>query len=483
RYARRRDEDAFESLVSRHLNPVYSVALRRLGGDISLAVEVTQSVFADLARKALDTPMDMNRFKPLAGWLHRHACFLSAKAVRSEVRRKARETLAAALPPADPEEIWTAMAPWVDEAVEKLPEGNREALILRFYEQRDFRSIGVELGITDDTAQKRVSRALDRLRELLEARGVTSTASAIGLALGGHAVAAAPAGIGALVASAARAALVSSVPASPFAWLLAKSAKAPLAGAALLLATGGAWIWNQGRGIGRLQAELIRVTAERDQALADSASSATASAAAAEAQQAERAELLRLRGVVAGMRRAVAADSAPVQGTAPALSLDRKPDASDDGVVVTRAYVDLKNPRPSEAVQLPAKRIDVSKAPADLKDAGTQSTVAAVETVLWATSNDAAAFSGLVNDRSSMLGPGGKFGETERIRASLLKNLTNCTQVHFLLRISETEPIPGETISLALIQPDRDQSVKVSLTFIPVGDRWALEQMTVGDGR
>jgi len=453
RYALRRDEDAFGALVFRHLNPVYSVALRRLAGDSSLAVEVTQSVFADLARKALESPMDMNRFKPLGGWLHRHACFLSAKAVRGEVRRKAREAVAAALPVSNPEEVWTVMAPWVDEAVETLPEGSREALILRFYEQLDFRAIGVELGITDDTAQKRVSRALERLRDLLEARGVTSTASALGVALGGHAVTAAPAGIGVLIASAVRAALVPSVPASPFTWLVVKSAKAQLAGAAIL-------------------------------AVADAAASNTALAAAAARQEAERAELLQLRGALAGMQRtAVPGNTRPSQGPTAATSANWDSTPSDAEAIVTRVSVDAESQRQSEPVRIPAKRIAVTKLPAELGDAGTQSTVAAAESVPWATLHDAGAFSVLVADQSSMVGPGDKFGETEKVRASFLKNLTNCTEVRFILQTQEATPIPGETVSLALTQADCDQPVMLSLKFVPAGDGWLLEQMGLGNGR
>jgi len=483
-YARRREEAAFERVVSRYLNPVHSVALRRVGGDTALAAEVTQAVFADLARKALEEPMKLHRFHPLGGWLHRHACFLSSKAVRTEIRRKVRE--AAALPPTPDEsrEVWMAMAPWMDDAVEQLPEGTREALILRFYEQLDFHSIGAELGITDDTAQKRVSRALDQLRRLLEARGITSTASAIGTALGGHAVAVAPQGLNTLIASIGRCALASSIPAAPSAGLLVTSWKASLAGAAVVIAAGGAWIWHQGRDIRSLRAELTRVAADRDLALAGAAASSNAWIAASATLETERAELLRLRGALAAMRRGAAAENlVRGSGAAPAVADQEESVPFDPDTSVTRVYVDAKSQRPSDPVQIPAKLINTTKALAELRDAGTKSPVAAAETIVWATLHDAEAFSALVFDRSSMLGPGSKLDETEKIRASFLENLTQCTEVRFLLKTQETDPIPGETVSLALIQADREQPVMLSLKFIPSGDHWMLEQSGVGNGR
>lgn len=482
-YARGRDEAAFGDLVSRYLNAVYSVVLRRLGGDTALAAEVAQSVFADLARKALENPMNLNRFHPLGGWLHRHACFLSAKAVRAEVRRKAREATAPPLGPIGSADVWTAMTPWVDEAVEKLPAGNREALILRFYEQLDFHSIGAELGITDDTAQKRVSRALEQLRGLLEARGVTSTASAIGTALGGHAVAVAPQGISALIASIGHTALITSVPAGPPAALLAASLKAQLAGVALLVAAGGAWIWHQGRELGRLRAELVRVAADRDQAMADSIGFSNAVTASKATQEADRAERLQLRGALAEMRRAATENHESTQSPSPTISAHSEPAPSDADAIVTRVYFDAKSQRQSDPIRVPAKRLDITKTPAELKDAGTQSPVAAAESILWATLHDAGAFSALVADQSSMLGPGDKFGETEKIRVSFLNNLTHCTEVRFVLRTQETEPIPGETISLALAQADRQEPVMLSLKFTPVEDRWMLEQSGAANGR
>jgi hypothetical protein len=89
-YTRDRSEAAFGELVKRHIDVVYSAALRVAGGDSHLAQDVTQTVFLDLPRKAQSLPPDAI----LAGWLYRHAWFTAAKMVRTERRRQIREQTA-----------------------------------------------------------------------------------------------------------------------------------------------------------------------------------------------------------------------------------------------------------------------------------------------------------------------------------------------------------------------------------------------------
>ncbi|HAB15368.1 MAG TPA: hypothetical protein DCE44_02850, partial [Verrucomicrobiales bacterium] len=91
RFARDNAEDAFRQLVRRHVDLVYSTALRSLAGDRALAEDVTQAVFADLARKASELS---RRTTVLSGWLYQATRFEAAKVVRSEQRRRARETAA-----------------------------------------------------------------------------------------------------------------------------------------------------------------------------------------------------------------------------------------------------------------------------------------------------------------------------------------------------------------------------------------------------
>src|SRR5437870_3912437 len=86
-YAATGSETAFRELVTRYVDLVYSVAVRLANGDTHLAEDVTQTVFADLARMARTLSRDVK----LGGWLHRHACFVASKTLRAERRRLARE--------------------------------------------------------------------------------------------------------------------------------------------------------------------------------------------------------------------------------------------------------------------------------------------------------------------------------------------------------------------------------------------------------
>jgi RNA polymerase sigma factor (sigma-70 family) len=200
-YARVRDEAAFAELVRRHLNGVYSAALRRVGGDAHLAQDVAQKVFVALARKA-----DAVSRHPLAtSWLYRVTRHEAANAVRGERRRKARESEAMIMQndPAEnsPAADWRRVAPVLDEVVDALSEPDRTAILLRFVDHRPFAEIGATLRVSEDAARMRVDRALDKLRLLLGRRGVTSTAAALGVVLTDHAVVAAPAGLAAGVTS------------------------------------------------------------------------------------------------------------------------------------------------------------------------------------------------------------------------------------------------------------------------------------------
>src|SRR5512143_2699753 len=156
-YTRERSETAFSELVTRHINLVYSAALRVVGGDSHLAQDVTQIVFTDLARKAWSIPRDM----VVAGWLYRHACFTAAKAVRTERRRRVREQTAVEMSTLDghTELDWEALAPCLDEGLNQLSAADRDAIVLRFLKQQDLRAVGAALGISEDAAQKRVGRA------------------------------------------------------------------------------------------------------------------------------------------------------------------------------------------------------------------------------------------------------------------------------------------------------------------------------------
>jgi len=197
-------EQAFRDVVTRHIDVVHSVAARIVNGDAQLAKDVTQTVFVDLARKARRLPNNV----VLGGWLYRHTCFVAAQAVRTERRRKAREQKAVEMSSQNEStgSAWDEVAPFLNEAIQQLPVSDRDAVILRYFNQYDLRTVGTSLGTTEEAARKRITRALDRLRDLLTRRGKTLSTAALASMLSQQAVSSAPAGLAAIVAGPAIAA-------------------------------------------------------------------------------------------------------------------------------------------------------------------------------------------------------------------------------------------------------------------------------------
>ncbi len=191
-------EPAFTELVSRYTDLVYSAALRQVG-EPELARDVTQQVFIDLARKA----GRLNVRMVLAGWLFRATQFATLNTLRRERRYKARGQEAMSHWQAEPDPVtgWDHIGPVLDEAVNALSAKDREAVLLRFFKNEDLREIGQRLGISEKAAQKRVSRALDKLRVLLIRRGVNTSAALLSGALSANAVQSAPLGLAATLAS------------------------------------------------------------------------------------------------------------------------------------------------------------------------------------------------------------------------------------------------------------------------------------------
>ena len=200
-YAGHGSEPAFAELVRRRVDFVYSAALRMVR-DAHQAEDVTQGVFIALAQNARqlsDRPV-------LSGWLHRTAQNLAANVVRSDVRRRVREQEAAAmneLLSSTPDESWEEIAPQLDAALGALSEADRDVLLLRYFERQSAQQMALTLGISDEAAQKRVNRAVERLREYFSQRNVTIGASGIVMLLAANAVQAAPAELAATSTAAA----------------------------------------------------------------------------------------------------------------------------------------------------------------------------------------------------------------------------------------------------------------------------------------
>jgi RNA polymerase sigma factor (sigma-70 family) len=192
-------QDAFTALVNRHLNLVYASALRQVRSP-QLAEEVSQTVFTQLARNAAKLKPDTL----LTAWLYQVTRNTAIDVVRREARRQAREQIA--LQMSDPNDTpgdWTQVEPLLDEAMQSLGDTDRAAVLLRFFENKSLREVGEALGASEDAAQKRVNRALERLRDFLKRRKVTVSAGALAALLSAHASQAAPVGLAAVVVSSA----------------------------------------------------------------------------------------------------------------------------------------------------------------------------------------------------------------------------------------------------------------------------------------
>jgi RNA polymerase sigma factor (sigma-70 family) len=200
-YVRSGSEQAFRELVARYIDLVYSTGLRMVGGDRHLAEDVAQTVFTQLALKAHKLSPEVM----LGGWLHRATYNVAATLMRGERRRRLREQQAAEINAMQEhtEDNLAKLVPILDEAIEELGANERAAVLLRFFEQREFGSMGEALGLSEDGARKRVGRALNKLQSILKRRGVTLSTAVLASVLGAQAVTAAPAGLATSIAATA----------------------------------------------------------------------------------------------------------------------------------------------------------------------------------------------------------------------------------------------------------------------------------------
>jgi RNA polymerase sigma factor (sigma-70 family) len=199
-YVEECSERAFETLVSRHINLVYSVALRQ-AHDPHQAEEITQAVFVILAQKA----KTLSRRTILPGWLCRTARNVASNSLTIQRRRQIREqeVYMQSLVAESESQTWAQIAPLLDNGLAQLGEPDHNALVLRYFEGRTFDQVAAALGTSEEAAKKRVTRAVERLRVFFKKHGFTLSAAAIAAALSSSSLQAAPVGLAASVTAAA----------------------------------------------------------------------------------------------------------------------------------------------------------------------------------------------------------------------------------------------------------------------------------------
>src|SRR5476651_1672004 len=204
-FAREKSQDAFTALVNRHVNLVYSAALRQVRSP-QLAEEIAQSVFADLARSGTGI-LPVNEASSLAPWLYAVTRRTAIDVIRKESRRQLREQIAIEMNDMNATaNEWTQIEPLLDDAMAALDETDRAAILLRYFENKNLREVGASLKISDDAAQKRVSRAVEKLGEFFSKRGVSVGAGGLAIVISANAVQSAPVGLALTIANASFAA-------------------------------------------------------------------------------------------------------------------------------------------------------------------------------------------------------------------------------------------------------------------------------------
>ena len=309
-YAEHHSETAFTTLVRRHIDLVHSAAFR-LTVEAHSAQDVTQAVFVALAQNA----DRLAQHPVLSGWLHTTARNLAAKYVRTAVRRQNHEQEAVAmneLLATASETSWKTIAPQLDAALGELTEPDRDAVLLRYFEKKSAQEMAALLGISDEAAQKRVSRAVEKLRELFAKRGVTVGAGGLVVVISANAVQAAPVGLAVTISAAIAgtvvttstvlAATTKTIAMTALQKTLVTATVAVLAGAGIYEARQASQLREQNQTLQQERAPL----AEQNQQLQrerDDATQHVAEMTGPEGTKIDNSELLRLRGEVGRLRR------------------------------------------------------------------------------------------------------------------------------------------------------------------------------------
>jgi RNA polymerase sigma factor (sigma-70 family) len=247
RYAAHHDQQAFATLAARYVNFVYSTAVRQVH-DRHLAEDVTQAVFIVLSQKA-------GKIRPgtiLSNWLFVTTRYAAANARKTEARRRHYEHQSATMPTPRTQHddhaestAWEDVAPLLDTALAGLGRREREAVLLKYVDGKSNQDVAALIGISEEAARKRVSRAVERMRDYFHSKGVALSIAALTTFLASRSVEAAPQALAASVTGGANIAAASAAgagiakgAAAMMTWAKIKIAALWLVGAAVLGSAG-----------------------------------------------------------------------------------------------------------------------------------------------------------------------------------------------------------------------------------------------------
>lgn len=335
RYLREKSQDAFAELVRRHLDLVYSAALRRVRSP-QFAEEISQSVFTDLARAA-------EKLKPdtiLTAWLYQVARRTAVDVIRRESRRQARDRLAAEMAAMNTTSDWSQIEPLLDEAMDTLDETDRAAILLRYFDNKSLREVGEALNISDAAAQKRVSRAVDRLREYFSECGTTIGTAGLVVVISANAVHAAPAGLAITISAAALVAattIQTSTAITATKVIVMTALQKALVATTVVVLTGAgvyevhqtAQLHAQVRALQQQRAPLTEQIAQLQQERDDATNRLAAITDQLASERSDKSELLKLRGEVGVLRQQLySRNPQSSESTKANAALDPPPDVS-----------------------------------------------------------------------------------------------------------------------------------------------------------